>query len=162
MSCPLCKSGNRFMLRRPETGSTHNCTIRFKTELCPKSEIEIPAFFSVSVLVAQLCPTHCDPMGWGLPGSSIHGIFQARILEWLAIPFSRGSSWPRDRTPVSHIVGRHFTIWATMFPLYSYKKNFNMIIGAEAAMSWPHIKNEENSHALRKAKEKGRRILSHC
>ena len=96
MSCPLCKSGNRFMLRRPETGSTHNCTIRFKTELCPKSEIQIPAFLSVSVIVAQLCPTHCDPMDWGLPGSSIHGIFQARILEWIAIPFSRGSSQPRD------------------------------------------------------------------
>ena len=111
MSCPLCKSGNRFMLRRPETGSTHNCTIRFKTELCPKSEIEIPAFFSVSVLVAQLCPTHCDPMGWGLPGSSIHGIFQARILEWVAIPFSRGSSWVRDQTWVSRIAGRFFRIW---------------------------------------------------
>ena len=46
-------------------------------------------------------------------GSSVHGIFQARILEWLAISFSRGSSWPRDRTQVSWIVGRHFTVLAT-------------------------------------------------
>ena len=48
-----------------------------------------------------------------LPGSSVHGILQARILEWVAIPFSRGSSWPRDRTRVSRIAGRFFTIWAT-------------------------------------------------
>ena len=48
-----------------------------------------------------------------LPGSSVHGIFQARILEWVAISFSRGSSRPRDRTRVSHIVGRRFTVWAT-------------------------------------------------
>ena len=46
-------------------------------------------------------------------GSSVHGIFQARVLEWVAISFSRGSSQPRDRTWVSPIVGRHFTIWAT-------------------------------------------------
>ena len=44
---------------------------------------------------------------------SVHGILQARILEWIAIPFSRGSSWPRDRTQVSHIAGRHFNLWAT-------------------------------------------------
>ena len=48
-----------------------------------------------------------------LPGSSVRGILQASVLEWVAISFSRGSSWPRDRTRVSHIVGRHFTIWAT-------------------------------------------------
>ena len=48
-----------------------------------------------------------------LPGSCVHGILQARILEWVAIPFSRGSSWPRDQTWVSSIAGRFFTIWAT-------------------------------------------------
>ena len=50
-----------------------------------------------------------------LPGSSVHGIFQARILEWVAISFSRGSSQPRDwtQTQVSHILGKHFTVWAT-------------------------------------------------
>ena len=51
--------------------------------------------------VTQLCLTFCDPMDCSLPGSSIHGIFQARILEWFAISFSRGSSWPRDWTQVS-------------------------------------------------------------
>ena len=61
----------------------------------------------------KLCPTLCDPMDCSLLGSSIHGIFQARVLEWVAIYFSRGSSWPRDGTCVSRIVGRHFTVWAT-------------------------------------------------
>ena len=63
--------------------------------------------------VAQWCPTLCNPMNCSLPASSIHGIFQARILEWFAISFSRGSSWPRDWTWVFHIAGRLFTIWAT-------------------------------------------------
>ena len=67
----------------------------------------------VKMLVAQSCPTLCDPMDCSLPGSSVHGILQARILEWVAIPFSRGSSWPRDWTQVSCIAGRFFTIRAT-------------------------------------------------
>ena len=44
---------------------------------------------------------------------SVHGIFQARVLEWVAISFSRGSSWPRDQTRASHIAGRRFTVWAS-------------------------------------------------
>ena len=56
--------------------------------------------------VAQSCPTLCDPMDCGLPGSSVRGTFQARILEWGAISFSRRSSQPRDWTQVSRIVGR--------------------------------------------------------
>ena len=53
--------------------------------------------------------TPCNPMDCSLSRSSIHGILQARVLEWVAISFSRGSSWPRDQTRVSHIVGRRFT-----------------------------------------------------
>ena len=63
------------------------------------------------VLVAQSCLTLCNSMDWSQVGSSIHGIFQARILEWIAIPCSRGSSRHRDRTQVSCIVGRFFTMW---------------------------------------------------
>ena len=63
--------------------------------------------------VAQLCLTLCDPMNCSLPVSSIHGVFQARVLEWIAISFSRGSSQPGDRTQVSWTAGRCFTIWAT-------------------------------------------------
>ena len=59
--------------------------------------------------VAQSCWTLWDPMDCSLPGSSVHGILQARILEWVAISFSRRSSQPRDWAPVSHIVGRRFT-----------------------------------------------------
>ena len=49
----------------------------------------------------QLCPTVCNPMNYSLPGSSVQGILQARILEWIAMPSSRGFSWPRDGTGVS-------------------------------------------------------------
>ena len=63
--------------------------------------------------VSWSCPTLCDPMDCSLSRSFVHGIFQARVLEWDAISFSRGSSQPRDGTWVSHIVGRRFTIWAT-------------------------------------------------
>ena len=65
------------------------------------------------VNITQSCLTLCDPMDYSLPGSSVHGILQARILEWVAVTFSRGSSQPRDQTQVSHIAGRFFTIWAT-------------------------------------------------
>ena len=58
--------------------------------------------------VAHLCPILCDPMDY-----TVHGILQARILEWVAVPFSRGSSQPRDWTQISHIAGGFFTSWAT-------------------------------------------------
>ena len=64
-------------------------------------------------LVAQLWPTLYDPMDCSLLGSFVYGIFQARILEWEANPFFRGSSWCRDRIPVFCIAGWFFTIWAT-------------------------------------------------
>ena len=57
--------------------------------------------FCDHVLVAQPCPTLYDPTDCIPPGSSVHGILQARVLEWVAIPFSRWSFWPRDRTPRS-------------------------------------------------------------
>ena len=67
----------------------------------------------VKVLVAQSCPTLCNPMHCSPPGSSVHGILLARMLEWVALPFSRGSSQPRNWTQVFFIAGRFFTIWAT-------------------------------------------------
>ena len=62
----------------------------------------------MEVKVAQSCLTLCDPIDY-----TIHGILEARILEWVAFPFSRGSSQPRDQTQVSRIAGRFFTILAT-------------------------------------------------
>ena len=79
----------------------------------------------VKVSVTQSCPTLCDPMDCSPPDSSVPGILQARTLEWVAIPFCRGSSWPRDQTWVSCMAGRFFTIWATweapnLFFAYGY------------------------------------------
>ena len=65
------------------------------------------------VLVTQLCPALCDPTDCSPPDFSVNEILQARILEWIAIPFSRGTSQPRDWTLVSYIAGRFFTFWAT-------------------------------------------------
>ena len=70
-------------------------------------------FTMLVCLVTQSCPTLCDPIDGSPPGSSVHGILQARTLEWVATPFSRGSSQPRDQTQVSCIAGGFFTIWAT-------------------------------------------------
>ena len=68
-------------------------------------------FLLIVIVVAKLCPTH-DPLDCSPSGCSVPGILQVRILEWVAMPFSRGSSQPRDRTWVFCIAGRFFTIWA--------------------------------------------------
>ena len=83
--------------------------------------------------VAQSCLTLCDPVDCSPPGSSIHGILQARILEWVAISFSRGSSPPRDRTQVSRISCRHFNLWATREAPRSRGKE-----------QWPHRRLSQN------------------
>ena len=62
----------------------------------------------LKVKVAQSCPTLCDPVDY-----TVHGILQARILEWVDFPFSRGSSQPKDQTQISRIAGGFFTSWAT-------------------------------------------------
>ena len=69
----------------------------------------------IVVLVTQSCLTLCNSLDCSLPGSSVHGIFQARILEWVATPFFRGSSRPRNWIMVSCISSRFFTIWATSY-----------------------------------------------
>ena len=84
-------------------------------------------------------------MDCSLPGSSVHGILQARILEWVAIPFSRGSSRPRDWTQVSCTVGRFFTIWATR------KSNINILTTyyiSSVQFSRSVISNSLQTHGL--------------
>ena len=71
------------------------------------------------VKVVQSCPTLCDPMDY-----TVHGILPARILEWVAVPFSRGSSQPRDWIQVSHIAGGFFTSWATWESGYQIRTVF--------------------------------------
>ena len=85
--------------------SFYFCTMKGMTLRLKESESESED--------TQSCPTPWDPLDCSLPHSSVHGIFQARVLDWVAIFFSRGSSRPRDRTQVSRIVGRCFTVWAT-------------------------------------------------
>ena len=79
--------------------------------------------------VARWCPTLCNPMHCSPPGSSVHGIFQAKILEWVVTFFSSRSSQPRDWTRVSRIVGRRFTIWTTREVLSSRVIVFNFVLG---------------------------------
>ena len=69
----------------------------------------LSSILHVLCLVAQSCPTLCNSMDCSPPGSSVHGILQARILEWLAMSFSKGSSQPRDGTQVSCLAGGFFT-----------------------------------------------------
>ena len=93
------------------------------------------------VKVAQSCPILCNSMGY-----TVHGILQARILEWVAFPFSRGSSQPRDRTQVSRIAGRFFTSWATREACevettaqtvsISYKQLKNLFLISEWESAW--------------------------
>ena len=78
--------------------------------------------------VAQPCPTLCDPVYCSPPGSSVRGILQARILGWVAISFSRGSSQPRDQTRVSCIAGRCFILWATREAPWSRSRCFSGIL----------------------------------
>ena len=79
-------------------------------------------FSQVLEAVLQSCPTLCNTMDGSLPGSSVHGILQARILEWVAVPSSRGPPWPRDQTRISCIssIGRGvllpLAIWEARSP----------------------------------------------
>ena len=86
-------------------------------EFLKKQEIELlydsAILITGKVLVPQSSPILCNPMDWSPPGSSIHGISQTRMLDWVAISFSRGYSQSSDQTQVSCISGRFFTIWAT-------------------------------------------------
>ena len=99
--------------------------------------------WNIAVLsLAQSCLTLRNPMDCSPPGSSVHGNLQARILEWVAIPFSRGSSQPRDQTQVSHIAGRFFTIWATREApnriLFNFKKEWNFDTYHNMDKLWRH------------------------
>ena len=80
--------------------------------LCVRACVCVCVCLCVCVLVAQLSLTLCNPMDSSPPGS-VHGILQARILEWVVISFSKRSSWPRDWTWASYIAGRFFTAWTT-------------------------------------------------
>ena len=89
---------------------------------CPTPSLPFFTFlcFTFHVLVDQSCLTLCDPMDCSPPSFSVRGILQARILEWVAIPISRASSWLRDQTWVSFIASRFFTDWINSHTLLSF------------------------------------------
>ena len=101
------------------------------SDKCPFSKGLFSSLISIWWVskVTQSYPNLWDPMNCSPPGSSVHGILQARILEWVAISFSRGSSRPRDWTQVSRLAGRCFTVWTERFRGRqmdtTYKGNFD-------------------------------------
>ena len=97
--------------------------LHWQMDSLPLNHLGNPRFYHACVHAKwlQSYPILCKPMHCNLPGSSVHGILQARILEWVAMPSCRGSCWPNERTCVSYvfcIAGRRFTIWATREVLY--------------------------------------------
>ena len=105
-------------------------------------------FLGEEVKVARSCPTPCDPMDY-----TVHGVVQARILEWVAFPSSRGSSQPRDRRQVSHTAGRFFTSWATReWALNMYLELIILIFISVGMKNWAYI--------FQKKKEKERETFS--
>ena len=87
--------------------------------------------WSVKVKVTQLCPTLCDLMDY-----TVHGILQARILEWVPCPFSRGFSQPRDQTQVTRIAGGFFTSWATGKPKDTGVGSLSLLQGVFPTQEW--------------------------
>ena len=106
---------------------------RLKARQCwiPLGACHAPDYILNAVFsVAQSCPTLCDPMDCSPPGSSVHGILQARKLEWVAVPSSQGSSWPSDQTQVAYVscIGRHVlnqlsNLESTLNALHSFNHN---------------------------------------
>ena len=112
----LLPPGTLYVLRSYLLGPVLN--VRLSCPQCPAECLTHNSEAKVKVLVVQSYATLCDPVDCRPAGSSVPGILQTRILEWVAILFSRGSSQPRDRTHISSILlqnpaGRFFTIWAT-------------------------------------------------
>ena len=119
----ITPSGSHELGPSPQEASTESHGNSSRAGLWKKEKSE----------VAQSCPTLCDPVDCSSPGSSVHGILQARVLEWVAISFSRGSSRPRDQNWVSRIAGRHFNLWVfglwcdTNLHIGSYSATYQLI-----------------------------------
>ena len=109
--------------------------------------LKFPTIFWLSEWVKLLSRVWLFATPWTVAhqGSSVHGILQARILKWVAISFSRGSSWPRDRTQVSCIAGRHFNLWATREAPFLID-TFNFLSLSSALFSWTTQESYVNLH----------------
>ena len=114
LCCPLEQPrAQRMLLTAYQEAAFYFLLCERSLILCLSYSWSLPYWTSWVSEVAQSCPTLCHPMDCSPPGSSVHGILQARVLEWVAISFSRGSSQPRDWTQVSSIAGRCFNLWTT-------------------------------------------------
>ena len=94
-----------------------------------------------SVVFHSLQPMDCCP-----PGSSVHRILQARVLEWVAIPFSRGSSWLRDQTQVCHLAGRLFKVWVTSACVLSFFSPVRLFESLEKLAVWKNANYNIHPH----------------
>ena len=112
----------------------------------------IHVIYNIHNMHTQSCLTLCDPMDWSPPGSSVHGIFQVRILEWVAMPSSRGFSWPRDQTCISCVscIGRQilycwttWEAWEDVIFLCKINKNLwkseVLLSGIYQVLVWSHF-----------------------
>ena len=113
----------------------------------------------LSAKLLQSCLTLCKSMDCSLPGSSVHGILQARILEWIVMPSSRGSFWPRDRTHVSYVscIGRHvlYHQWRLGSPIFRLPRCISSWLGLNLSLglsdsSFPLSQMLESSKGERK------------
>ena len=106
--------------------------VRHTSQMVRRTEMKI----CVMCLVDQSCLTLCNPMDCSPPGSSVHGILQARILEWVAIPFSRGSSWHRGQTCVSYVGRQILYHWANGKP---FRVHSRCLLGELISSVFPRI-----------------------
>ena len=123
------------MVRISQKDKRQNKTYNWVPQMCRNWFLAVLFVMKVKVLVSQSCWTPCDPMDCSQPGSSVHGTFQARILEWVAFPFRRYSQ-PRDQTWVSRIAGRFFTIWATWEAPVCYEVAVNFPTNVYQKVEW--------------------------
>ena len=135
MSAPILYSWGFRYSHHPLTNSWLQLISNFLLSVSTWMSVK----WKVKVLVTQSCLIFCDPTNCSPPGSSVHGILQARILEWVAICFSRGSSQSRDQTQVSCIAGRLFTIWATMEPTWISSRYLTLSMTKSKALLLPDV-----------------------
>ena len=106
-------NGYRFTLTHVKPSSLFYFLSKVVIDGLKYDLVTAQSYLHSCVLSCSVASNSCDPADCSPPGSSVHGISQARILEWVAISFSRGSSWPRDQTQVYCIAGSFFTNWAS-------------------------------------------------
>ena len=120
---PCVKPGPRRKEQWPHTCLCHHTNML----ICKSINMHecVYTYTKVKVLVTQSCLTLCDLLDCSPPGSSVCGILQAGVLEWVAMPLSRGCSQPTNQTWFSHVAGRFFTIWATRKVFFAYVQTYS-------------------------------------